>query len=197
MVLAANNTYVNRIVPPTMPAKPIESIGGDPGRPLMSSREIGGDKAPSSLGFLLSQVGVYASRRFAQRIAALDLHPPLFRVLNVVDAAEGQSQQAIGEAIQAPASRMVAIVDELEQRGLVERRPHPSDRRIRALYLTGAGRRLLARGRKIAMEHEEELTRGLSSADRKRLIALLQKIVEGQGIGRGVHPGLSEPDVKS
>ncbi len=163
----------------------------------MSSREIGGDKAPSSLGFLLSQVGVYASRRFAQRIAALDLHPPLFRVLNVVDAAEGQSQQAIGEAIQAPASRMVAIVDELEQRGLVERRPHPSDRRIRALYLTGAGRRLLARGRKIAIEHEEELTRGLSAADRKRLIALLQKIVEEQGIGRGVHPGLSEPDVKS
>jgi len=163
----------------------------------MSSREIGGDKAPSSLGFLLSQVGVYASQRFAQRIAALDLHPPLFRVLNVVDAAEGQSQQAIGEAIQAPASRMVAIVDELEQRGLVERRPHPSDRRIRALYLTGAGRRLLARGRKIAMEHEEELTRGLSAADRKRLIALLQKIVEEQGIGRGVHPGLSEPDVKS
>ncbi len=163
----------------------------------MSSREIGGDKAPSSLGFLLSQVGVYASRRFAQRIAALDLDPPLFRVLNVVDAAEGQSQQAIGEAIQAPASRMVAIVDELEQRGLVERRPHPSDRRIRALYLTGAGRRLLARGRKIAIEHEEELTRGLSAADRKRLIALLQKIVEEQGIGRGVHPGLSEPDVKS
>jgi DNA-binding MarR family transcriptional regulator len=162
----------------------------------MSSRRIAGDRAPSTLGFLLSQVGVYASRRFAQRIAALDLHPPLFRVLNVVDAAEGQSQQAIGEAIQAPASRMVAIVDELEQRGLVERRPHPSDRRIRALYLTGEGRKLLARGRKIAMEHEEELTRGMSPADRKRLIALLQKVVEEQGIGSGVHPGLGEPGVR-
>jgi DNA-binding MarR family transcriptional regulator len=163
----------------------------------VSGGRIGGDKAPSSIGFLLSQVGIYASRRFAQRLAALDLHPPLFRVLNVVDAAEGQSQQAIGEAIQAPASRMVAIVDELEQRGLVERRPHPSDRRIRALYLTRQGRRLLARGRKIAMEHEQELTRGLSAADRKRLIALLQKVVDEQRIGSGIHPGLSEPDVKS
>lgn len=163
----------------------------------MSSRRLAADKAPSSLGFLLSQVGIYASRRFAQRIAALDLHPPLFRLLNVVDAAEGQSQQAIGEAIQAPASRMVAIVDELEQRGLVERRPHPSDRRIRALYLTGEGRKLLARGRKIAMEHEEELTRGMGAADRKHLIALLQKVVEEQGIGQGVHPGLSEPGAKS
>ena len=78
----------------------------------MSSRRIASDRAPSSLGFLLSQVGIHAARRFAARLAAIDLHPPLFRVLNVVDAAEGQSQQAIGEAIQAPASRMVAIVDE-------------------------------------------------------------------------------------
>ena len=165
--------------------------------PPVSGTRIGGDKAPSTLGFLLSQVGAYASRRFAQRIAALDLHPPLFRLLNVVDAAEGQSQQAIGEAIQAPASRMVAIVDELEQRGLVERRPHPSDRRIRTLYLTVEGRELLARGREIAMEHEQELTRGMSAAERNRLITLLQKIVEEQGIGGGVHPGLSEPDGKT
>ena len=81
------------------------------------------DKAGSSIGFLLSQVGIYAAKRFAERISAIELHPPEFRVMNVVDAAEGLSQQAIGEAIQAPASRMVAIVDELEGRGLVERRP--------------------------------------------------------------------------
>ncbi|HEX6229527.1 MAG TPA: MarR family winged helix-turn-helix transcriptional regulator [Solirubrobacterales bacterium] len=152
------------------------------------------DKAHTSLGFLLSQVGTYAARRFAQRLATIELHPPQFRVLNVVDAIDGQSQHAIGEAIGAPASRMVAIVDELEERGLVERRPHPSDRRIRALYLTPAGRRMLARGRKIAMEHEAELARGMSAADRKRLVGLLQKFVDEQGIGSGVHPGLSEPD---
>lgn len=148
------------------------------------------DKAPSSLAFLLSQVGIFASQRFAGRLASLDLQPPQFRVLNMVDADEGQSQQAIGEAIGAPASRMVAIVDELERRGLVERRPHPSDRRIRTIFLTGDGRRLLARGRKIAGEHEEELTRGMTEADRKRLVKLLQSIVEEQAIGSGVHPGL-------
>jgi DNA-binding MarR family transcriptional regulator len=160
---------------------------------MSSKRGTAADGAPSSLAFLLSQVGTYASRRFAQRLAAIDLHPPLFRVLNMVDAAEGQSQQAIGEAIQAPASRMVAIVDELEQRGLVERRPHPGDRRIRALYLTREGRRTLSRGRGIAMEHEAELVRGLSADDRRRLVSQLQTIVEEQEIGRGVHPGLSDP----
>jgi DNA-binding MarR family transcriptional regulator len=158
----------------------------------MGSKALDGDRAPSSVAFLLSQVGILASQRFARRIAEIELQPPQFRVMNMIDAAEGRSQQAIAAAIGAPPSRMVAIVDELEQRGLVERRPHPSDRRVRALYLTPPGRRLLARGRKIAGEHEEELMRGLSAADRARLVTLLQKVVDEQGIGSGVHPGLGD-----
>jgi DNA-binding MarR family transcriptional regulator len=157
----------------------------------MTPDRIDGDRAPSTLAFLLSQVGIHASKRFAERIATVDLNPPLFRVLNLVDAAEGESQQAIGAAIEVPASRMVALVDELEQRGLVERRPDPADRRVRALYLTRKGRQTLDRGRGIAREHEEELTQGLAAADRKRLVDLLQKVVDQQAIGKGVHPGLS------
>ena len=157
----------------------------------MGDKPLAGDHAPSSVAFLLSQVGIHASQRFARRIAEIDLQPPQFRVMNMVDAVEGRSQQAIAETIGAPPSRMVAIVDELEARGLIERRPHPGDRRVHALYLSAAGRRLLARGRKIALEHEEELMKGLSAADRRRLVALLQKVVEEQGIGSGVHPGLS------
>jgi DNA-binding MarR family transcriptional regulator len=91
---------------------------------------------------------------------------------------------------------MVAMVDELEGRGLVERRPHPTDRRIRAIYLTAKGQKVLADGRKIAKEHEEDLVRGMSGADRKRLVALLQQLVETEGIGTGVHPGLSAPERK-
>ncbi|HET7507826.1 MAG TPA: MarR family winged helix-turn-helix transcriptional regulator [Solirubrobacterales bacterium] len=158
----------------------------------MTANPLNGDKAPQTLAFLLSQVGIHASRRFAERISAVDLNPPLFRVLNLVAAGEGQSQQAIGAAIEIPASRMVALVDELEQRGLVERRPKPDDRRVRALYLTAKGKRCLARGRKIAAEHEAELTEGMSEPDRKRLVALLQKIVDEQALGKGVHPGLRE-----
>jgi len=157
----------------------------------MGKEPIKGDRAPSTLAFLLSQVGIHAARQFAERIAEVDLQPPLFRVLNLVEAAEGQSQQAIGEAIQVPPSRMVALVDELEQRGLVERRPDPADRRVRALFLTEKGRKTLTRGREIAKQHEKELTRGMAAADRKRLTELLQKIVDEQTIGRGIHPGLS------
>lgn len=158
----------------------------------MNAPGINGDHAPTSLAFLLSQVGIFASKRFAERIATVGLQPPLFRVLNLVDAEEGKSQQAIAAGIEIPPSRMVAFVDELERRGLVERRPDPKDRRVRALFLTAEGRRCLARGRKIAQQHEEELTRGMKAADRERLVELLRKIVDEQAIGRGVHPGLSE-----
>jgi DNA-binding MarR family transcriptional regulator len=157
----------------------------------MGKDPIPGDRAPATLAFLLSQVGIHAARQFSERLAELDLSPPLFRVLNLVDAGEGQSQQAIGEAVQVPPSRMVALVDELEQHGLVERRPKPADRRVRALFLTRKGRETLARGREIAQQHEKELTRGMAAADRKRLTELLQRIVDAQTIGRGVHPGLS------
>jgi DNA-binding MarR family transcriptional regulator len=160
----------------------------------MGSQPPDADRAPASIAFLLSQVGILASQRFAQRIAEAGLHPPQFRVMNMVDAAEGCSQQAIAEAIGAPPSRMVAIVDELEEEGLVERRPHPGDRRVHALHLTEAGRTALTQGRKIAAEHEEELMKGFSSADRKRFAAFLRKVVDEQGIGSGVHPGLSRPE---
>jgi DNA-binding MarR family transcriptional regulator len=159
--------------------------GGDSGPPLE------GDRAPSSLGFLLSQMGIYASQKFAERIGALDLHPGQFRVLNVVDAAEGESQHAIAAATEVPASRMVALVDELEGRGLVERRPHATDRRVRSLYLTSKGRNLLERGREIASEHEAALTKGMTAGDRAKLVELLRKLASEQGIGSSVHPGLS------
>lgn len=160
----------------------------------MTENPLNGDRAPQTLAFLLSQVGIHASRRFAERIAAVDLNPPLFRVLNLVAAAEGQSQQAIGAAIEIPPSRMVALVDELEQRALVERRPNPEDRRVRALFLTQKGKRCLERGRKIAKEHEEALTEGMNATDRKLLVSMLQQIVDQQALGKGIHPGLSEKD---
>lgn len=183
MVHCLNDLYQKRFDGTVVPVE-----GGESHEPLPR------DKAPSSLAFLLSQVGVYSSQRFGEAIAEIDLNPPLFRVLNVVDAAEGRSQQAIGEAIQAPASRMVAIVDELERRGLVERRPCPGDRRIRALHLTAVGRGVLERGRRIAREHDKRMTKGMNAEEHRRLVELLQQLAQNQGLGSAVHPGLSEPD---
>jgi len=149
-----------------------------------------GDRPFEAVGFLVSQIGFQSSRRFADRLEPLDLNPRTFALLRHIEAAEGESQHALAEALRVPPSRMVALLDELEERSLVGRRPHPTDRRARSLYLTRAGRRLLERAKKLAAEHEAELCADLSAAERKQLLALLGRLAAGQGLAAGVHPAI-------
>lgn len=156
---------------------------GDPNRP----------RGPeSSVSFLLSRVGYSSSRGFKETLEAIGLEPRQFALLRFVGIGEGRSQQALGEELNIPASRVVALVDTLEDRGLLERRPNPRDRRARALYLTSDGRALLRRGIDAAERHEAALVEVLKPQERARLIELLQKIAESQGGPLGVHPGLRE-----
>ena len=93
-----------------------------------------------AVGFAVSSIGNAVAKRFRATLAPLELEPREFALLRAVAAAEGQSQQAIGESLQIPPSRMVAFVDALERRALLERRHNPDDRRTRELYLTRDGR---------------------------------------------------------
>lgn len=142
-------------------------------------------------GFLLAQLGTHAHRRFADRLAGLGLHPRHFGMLSHLGAAEGQSQQALSKALGIHRSAIVAVVDDLEHRGLAERRPDPSDRRAYALYLTPRGRDMLADLERMAAEHEAELLSGLSASERSQLISLLRHVAESQGLAAGVHPDLA------
>lgn len=149
------------------------------------------DQAPRSVGFLISQLGFFSSRRFAEALEPIGIGPREFLLLRFVAASGGQSQQALAEQLGVPASRMVALVDDLEGRGLVERRPYPDDRRIRALHLTKKGSETLERAAQVAIEYEQKLCSPLEEGERDELIDLLQKVQEGQTELRGVHPGLS------
>jgi DNA-binding MarR family transcriptional regulator len=149
-----------------------------------------GDRPFEAVGFLLSQLGFAGSMRFAERLEPLDLNPRTFALLRHIDESEGRSQHALAEALRVPPSRMVALLDELEDRQLVERRPHPGDRRARSLYLTAAGRRLFKKASKVAAEHEAELCAELSEAERRQLLKLLGRIAAGQGLSPGVHPAM-------
>jgi DNA-binding MarR family transcriptional regulator len=140
-----------------------------------------------AVGFLVSSIGYAVGRRFHQVLAPLQLEPREFALLRAVGFAEGQSQQAIGERLQIPPSRMVAFVDALERRGLLERRQNPSDRRTRALHLTAAGRRVLERALVLASELERELCAQLSQAEREQLAQLLRRVGTQLGLPGGVH----------
>ncbi len=140
-----------------------------------------------TVGFTLSSLGYAVSRRFRATLAPLDLEPREFALLRAVAAAEGQSQQALGERLLIPASRMVAFVDALQERGLLERRINPQDRRERALHLTAAGRKLLGRAVKAAIGLERDLCAELEDSDREQLLQLLQRVGACLGQPPGTH----------
>jgi DNA-binding MarR family transcriptional regulator len=139
--------------------------------------------------FLLAQLGSHAAARFAERIAELDLTPPQAGLIRLVAAEPGRSQQELARRLGMPPSRLVALVDGLDERGLVERRRNPADRRLHALHLTAAGEELLERIADAGRRHEDAILGGLDPADRERLGELLGALVEQQGLTPGVHPG--------
>lgn len=150
------------------------------------------EEAPRSVGFLISQLGFFSSRGFMEALAPVGIDPREFLLLRFVAADEGRSQQALAERLGIPASRMVALVDHLEEAGLVERRPDPEDRRVRGLHLTRKGRGALERAGEIAIDYETRLCAGIDREERELLIDLLQKLQATQTELGGVHPGLGK-----
>jgi DNA-binding PadR family transcriptional regulator len=88
-------------------------------------------------------------------------------------------------------SRLVALLDELEERGLVERRDTPEDRRAHSLHLTRKGHDTLTAIGKVARAHDDAVCSALSADERATLGALLRRISEEQGLTPAVHPGFS------
>jgi DNA-binding MarR family transcriptional regulator len=139
--------------------------------------------------FLLAQVGAHAAQRFTERIAELDLTPAQVGLLRLVASQPGQSQQAIAAQLGTPPTRLVALVDSVEKRGLIERHRNPEDRRLYALELSDNGRAFMGRVAQAAMAHERTVTAALTGEERATLHGLLAKIADEQGLTPGVHPG--------
>jgi DNA-binding MarR family transcriptional regulator len=137
---------------------------------------------PPSVGFTLSQLGFATSGRFGQLMEGLGLEPRHFAVLRAVAEAGGQSQQAVAQRLHIPASTMVSLLDHMEREGLIERRPHPTDRRTRLPHLTGRGEEVLDRAVRLGAQWEETICSGLSPAERDLLLALLRRVAVNIGV---------------
>jgi DNA-binding MarR family transcriptional regulator len=151
----------------------------------MNSKEMRNDQE----AFLLAQLGAHAASQFAERLTVLELAPPDAGILRLLRAAGGLSQQELASKLQIHPSRLVAILDNLEKRGFVERRANLNDRRLYSLYLTKDGEQILEKIGKVAREHQDALLSALSREERDELAKLLLKIADQQGLVRGVHPG--------
>jgi DNA-binding MarR family transcriptional regulator len=169
-------------------AAPSEDPAPAPAGPLDDPALTAAATAPfQAVAFLLSSVGYAVGRRFHQILAPLQLEPREFALMRAVGAAEGQSQQAVAERLQIPPSRMVAFVDALEARGLLERRLNQQDRRARALHLTDDGRELMGRALLLAIGLERDVCADLSVPEREQLVGMLRRVGGQLGLPGGMH----------
>jgi DNA-binding MarR family transcriptional regulator len=142
-----------------------------------------------SAAFLLAQVGAYAAGEFAKALAPLKLAPSDAGILRLLHHAPGISQRELAQRLEMHASRLVAVIDALEARGLVAREANLQDRRIYSLRLTDAGGEMLRAVGQAARNHNEAMCAGLDAAERAELTSLLQRIAAHHGLAPGVHPG--------
>jgi DNA-binding MarR family transcriptional regulator len=131
----------------------------------------------ASPGYLLARVGAESRRRWTRALSAAGLRPAHFGVLMTLGATARASQRELGQAIGVDPRNLVAVIDELEQRRLVEREAQPGDRRRYAVRLTATGKNKLAELRRRGETAERELLAPLDAREREQLRRLLVKLV--------------------
>jgi DNA-binding MarR family transcriptional regulator len=130
---------------------------------------------PGLLGYRLRLAQQAVFRDFAASVP--ELSPGRVGILLLLEANPGVPQGRLAQAVSLDRSTMVGIVDMLEGRGLIERR-RGEDRRTNGLWLTDAGRALVARLKRRIQQHERRVAARLSAVERAQLLALLEKLSE-------------------
>ncbi len=106
------------------------------------------------------------------------LHPYHYAILIALDSGSHETQGSIADTLGYDRGQLVGLLDELEQRGLVERRRDPNDRRRHLVQPTAEGKRTLRRLRTLSRQIENEFLAPLSDSERAQLHALLLRLAE-------------------
>ena len=130
---------------------------------------------PGLLGYRLRLAQQAVFRDFAASVP--ELSPGRVGMLLLVEANPGVTQGRLAEEVGLDRSTMVGVIDALQARGLIERR-RGADRRTNGLWLTRAGRTLVARLKQRIDIHERRIAARLEPAERAQLLALLEKLSE-------------------
>lgn len=133
---------------------------------------------PGLLGYNLRRAQLAVFQSFQNTITPFDVTPGQFGIMVLIDENKGLSQSELGNAMGIDRSTMVAVIDRLENRGLVVRAPSNFDRRSYALQLSDAGTKLLSELLPAVEKHEKQMTDNLSSEEYDQLISLLNRIAE-------------------
>lgn len=153
-------------------------------------RAEGGGRS-QSVAFSVSRLGAAVSTELSRALQPLGIEPRHFGLLRALSRSEGETQRAVGAGLGLHPNRMVDLVDELERRKLVKRRPHPRDRRAHTVVVTAAGEKLLSEAFLFALGIERSLCADLSEDERQLLLELLSRLRTSDDTPPGVHPGLA------
>jgi DNA-binding MarR family transcriptional regulator len=133
------------------------------------------------LGYNARRAALTIIALFLRRMAPYDLRPVDFSVLTVIAHNPGVTSRQICAALDILPPNLVGMVKALHKRGLIERQPHPTDRRAQGLHLTLAGQRLHTQAQTTATELEQEATHALTPTELQTLSTLLRKVYRRTG----------------
>lgn len=148
-------------------------VAGD--TPLRPVHRVAKELAASS-GFLLARLGLSFKSRAIQRIEQEGFEAHHYSVLAILGEGARETQSTIADALALDPSRLVALLDSLEERGLVARQRDTQDRRRHVVSITPAGKRQLQRLRRIAARLEDEFFASLHPKDRATFHRLLMEL---------------------
>jgi MarR family transcriptional regulator, lower aerobic nicotinate degradation pathway regulator len=131
-----------------------------------------------STTFLLKRLGHAAKERASEAFERMGLHPYHYAILLVLGEGSRETQGAIADTLGYDRGQLVGLLDELEDRGLVERRRDPTDRRRHLVRLTPDGKRTLRQLRAVTRQIENEFLAPLTTEERTTLHALLLRLAE-------------------
>jgi DNA-binding MarR family transcriptional regulator len=132
-----------------------------------------------STGYLLARLGMESRRAWGQMLGDHGLTPHQFGVLMTLAQLKAASQQRLSRAVGVDPRNAVPIVDSLQQRGLIERRPDPADRRRHVITLTRAGQVQIEQLGQAGTELEDWFLASLTDEERAGLHATLRKLFTG------------------
>lgn len=128
------------------------------------------------LGYLLKHAQLRLAELNSAALAPFGISGRQLAVLIAIDDRESQSQQEVARRMAVDRTTMVALIDDLEGNGLVERQQDPDDRRKNVVVLTGAGRTTLRQANAATGEAERRFLGSLSDDESATLKKALQAI---------------------
>lgn len=128
------------------------------------------------MGYNARRAALSIIELFLERLAPYGLKPVDFSVMSTIQHNPGVTSRQLCSALNLLPPNLVGLIQSLESRGLIERKPHPHDGRAVGLHATPKGQALMVQAEQTASELELEKTAKLTSAQRQTLVTLLQKI---------------------